>query len=98
MWIHILARHTGLAITDRPFPPYPVDGDLEADGFGNVAGVFYIILYAAAEFPFHLAVLLRYGVALFALGELERVALCGIAHHRSPSSRLPIELFGSEGD
>ena len=39
VWVHVLARNTGLAITHRPLPPYPVYGYLEADTFGNMAVV-----------------------------------------------------------
>ena len=37
MGVYVLAGNTRLAIANSPFPPYPVDGYLEADGFGNVA-------------------------------------------------------------
>jgi hypothetical protein len=61
VWVHVLARNTGLAITYRPLPPYPVDGDSEAHGLGDSAVVFYLVLYAVAEFALHLAALLGYG-------------------------------------
>ena len=61
LWVHVLARNTGLAVTHRPFPPYPVDGDLETYRLGNAAVVLYFVLYAVAELALHLAALLGYG-------------------------------------
>lgn len=61
MRVHILAGNTGLAVTHRPFPPYPVDGDLETYRLGNAAVVLYFVLYAVAELALHLAALLGYG-------------------------------------
>ena len=59
--VHVFAGNTGLAIAHRPFPPYPVDGNLETHGLGDSAVVLYLVLYAVAELALHLAALLGYG-------------------------------------
>ncbi len=96
MRVHILARHPRLSIPNSLLPPYPVDGNLETHGLGDSAVMLNFVLYAVAEPALHLAVLLGYGCAVLAFGELQGVAFGGIAHHRSPPPRLPQELLGGD--
>ena len=101
MRVHVLSWNTGLAITHCPLPPYPMDGYLEADTFGDMAGVLDGVAYAGGELALHLALflpaLVGYGGLLLALGELQAVALGGVAHHGSPADSLLVELLAGDG-
>lgn len=59
--VHVLAGNTRLAVTYRPFPPYPVDRDFEAHRLGDSTVTLHGELYAVAQLALHLAALLGYG-------------------------------------
>ncbi len=59
--VHILAGYAGLAVTHRPFTPYPVNGDFEAHRLGDSAVTLHGELYTVAELALHLAALPGYG-------------------------------------